>query len=60
MQKPGLQKEFHSTLNAPMLKENSANLGLLTIMIKADNKLKYQFIDIDDVFCTFTLVNYIN
>jgi len=59
LQKTELKTELQSILDAPILKENSANLGLLSMILKSDEKLKYQFINIDDVFCTFTLVNHI-
>lgn len=46
---------LHELLEAPTCEEHGAHLGLLSMLIKSHNTLKYRFTNVDDNFCTFDL-----
>ena len=55
IQTESLKEELASNLNKPISNERGANIGLITIILKSNNKLKYEFIKIDAFISKFTL-----
>lgn len=55
IQVEALKEELASNLNKPISSDRGANIGLITMMLKSNNKLKYEFIKTDAFICKFTL-----
>jgi hypothetical protein len=55
IQTESLKEELVLNLNKPISNDRGANIGLITIILKSNNKLKYEFIKIDAFICKFTL-----
>ncbi len=50
-----LKEELALNLNKPISNDRGANIGLITILLKSNNKLKYEFTKIDTFTSKFTL-----
>lgn len=50
-----LKEELASNLNKPLSNGRGASIGLITMILKSNNKLKYEFARIDAFICKFTL-----
>jgi hypothetical protein len=55
IQVEALKEELLSNLNKPISGDRGASIGLITMILKSNNKLKYEFTKTDAFICKFTL-----